>query len=302
MQRGEVRRAFSHYVSPAVVDELLANPDKLELGGEVRELTLLFCDVRNFTSISEKMTAHELTRFINSLLTPLSEVILDHRGTIDKYMGDAIMAFWNAPLDDPDHARHACEAALKMVARMEDLNAEWRKEAEAAGRDFARVGIGIGINSGNCCVGNLGSKLRFDYSAIGDDVNLASRIEGLSKYYGVPIVVGESTAAKSPQLQRLELDLMRVKGRSQPTHIYVPTHALGITEEILPALSAAHARMLSAYRAKAWDEAEAALEEARAFRVMGLEAFYRLYLLRIANWREKPPPEDWDGTYSATEK
>jgi adenylate cyclase len=189
-----------------------------------------------------------------------------------------------------------------MVARMEDLNAEWRKEAEAAGRDFARVGIGIGINSGNCCVGNLGSKLRFDYSAIGDDVNLASRIEGLSKYYGVPIVVGESTAAQSPQLQRLELDLMRVKGRSQPTHIYVPTHALGITDEILPALSAAHARMLASYRAKAWDAAEAALEEARGFRIAGLEAFYRLYLLRIANWREKPPPEDWDGTYSATEK
>src|SRR5581483_8344303 len=125
-------------------------------------------DVRNFTSISESMTAHELTRFINGLLTPLSDVILKHRGTIDKYMGDAIMAFWNAPLDDPDHAGHAAEAALEMVALMPGLNARWRKEAEAAGRTFADVRIGIGLNSGSCCVGNLGSVRRFDYSAIGD--------------------------------------------------------------------------------------------------------------------------------------
>jgi adenylate cyclase len=302
LQRGEVRRAFTHYVSPAVVDELIANPDKLELGGEVRELTLLFCDVRNFTSISERMTAHELTRFINSLLTPLSEVILDARGTIDKYMGDAIMAFWNAPLDDPDHAAHACEAALKMIARMDDLNAEWRKEAEAAGREFARVGIGIGINSGNCCVGNLGSRQRFDYSAIGDDVNLASRIEGLSKFYGVPIVVVETTVTRTPQLEVLELDLMRVKGRKQPTHVYAPSVPLGIGGDIRPKLVDAHNRMLKSYRGRSWDEAETAIEEARGFRIAGLEAFYRLYLTRIQNWRQTPPPVDWDGTFSATEK
>ncbi|MEO8668434.1 MAG: adenylate/guanylate cyclase domain-containing protein, partial [Bauldia sp.] len=204
-QRAEVRSAFGHYVSPQVVEQIIANPDKLELGGEVRELTLLFCDVRNFTSISERLTAHELTHFINTLLTPLSEIILDQRGTIDKYIGDAIMAFWNAPLDDPNHAEHACRSALQMIARMEDLNRDWRKEAEAAGRPFSRVGIGIGLNSGLCCVGNLGSKQRFDYSAIGDDVNLASRIEGLSKMYGVPAVVSESTLKKANGLATLEL-------------------------------------------------------------------------------------------------
>jgi adenylate cyclase len=302
MQRGEVRRAFSHYVSPDVVNEIISNPGRLELGGEVRELTLLFCDVRNFTSISERMTAHELTSFINGLLTPLSEVILDHRGTIDKYMGDAIMAFWNAPLDDPDHAGHACAAALKMVERMADLNVVWQKEAEAAGKPFSKVGIGIGINSGNCCVGNLGSKLRFDYSAIGDDVNLASRIEGQSKYYGVPIVVGETTVARNPGLAVLELDLMRVKGRSQPTHIYVPKAALGIGEGIVESLSLAHQKMLVCYRAQDWDGAEKALAAARAHELAGLDHFYKLYAHRIETWRKSPPPHDWDGTFSATEK
>ncbi|KAB2858714.1 MAG: adenylate/guanylate cyclase domain-containing protein, partial [Bauldia sp.] len=192
-QRSEVRRAFGYYVAPAVVDEIVADPTRLELGGEVRELTLLFCDVRNFTAISERMSAHELTRFINSLLTPLSAIILEERGTIDKYMGDAIMAFWNAPLDDADHANHACRAALAMTVAMAGLNRKWKAEAAAAGRAFHRVAIGIGINTGDCCVGNLGSEQRFDYSAIGDDVNIASRFEGLCRLYGVPIVVGEAT-------------------------------------------------------------------------------------------------------------
>ena len=226
-QRGEVRRAFSYYVSPTVVDEIIAHPDKLELGGVVREVTLLFCDVRNFTTLSEKLNAHELTSFINSLLTPLSEIILTNRGTIDKYIGDAIMAFWNAPLDDPDHAAHACRSALAMIAKMEDLNKTWRKQAEAAGRPYDQVRIGIGINSGEVCVGNLGSSQRFDYSAIGDNVNVASRFEGLSKAYGVPIVVGEQTLERLNGVEAIELDMMRVKGRAQPTRIYAPLEVFG---------------------------------------------------------------------------
>ncbi len=215
-QRGEVRRAFGYYVAPAVVNEIIANPHKLELGGEVRELTLLFCDVRNFTSISERMTAHELTTFINRLLTPLSEIILTNRGTIDKYMGDAIMAFWNAPLDDAAHAANAWQSAFAMIRRMESLNDEWRKEAEAAGRTYSRVAIGIGINSGNCCVGNLGSSQRFDYSAIGDDVNVASRLEGLSKVYGVPVVVSEADRLADPGAE---------DGRARPHPGEGPRHA-----------------------------------------------------------------------------
>ena len=301
-QRGEVRRAFSHYVSPMVVSEIIANPDRLELGGEVRDLTLLFCDVRNFTSISETMTAHELTTFINNLLTPLSEIILDNRGTIDKYMGDAIMAFWNAPLDDPDHAEHACRSAIAMIGRMRALNEEWRAAAEAAGRTHKDVAIGIGINSGDCCVGNLGSVQRFDYSAIGDDVNVASRLEGQSKAYGVPIVIGESSLKRIPELQVVELDVMRVKGRAHPARIYTAYEVLDGPEDGYERLIPRHAAMLEAYRGRDWDGAEAAIARCEAVGVHRLAALYAVYRGRIAEWRQTPPPPDWDGTYTATSK
>jgi adenylate cyclase len=301
-QRGEVRRAFSHYVSPQVVSEIIANPDRLELGGEVRDLTLLFCDVRNFTSISETMTAHELTTFINNLLTPLSEIILDNRGTIDKYMGDAIMAFWNAPLDDPDHAEHACQSAIAMVGRMRSLNAEWRAAAEAAGKPYKDVAVGIGINSGDCCVGNLGSVQRFDYSAIGDDVNVASRLEGQSKTYGVPIVIGESSFKSIAGLRALELDLMRVKGKVHPARIYTPYDVLDGPEDGYERLAPNHAAMLAAYRGRDWDGAEAAIARCEGLGVSRLVSLYKLYRHRIAEWRQTPPPPDWDGTFTATSK
>ena len=301
-QRGEVRRAFSHYVSPSVVNEIIAHPDRLELGGEVRDLTLLFCDVRNFTSISETMTAHELTTFINNLLTPLSEIILDNRGTIDKYMGDAIMAFWNAPLDDPDHAVHACTSAVAMVKRMKSLNAEWRAAAQAAGRPYKDVGIGIGINSGDCCVGNLGSVQRFDYSAIGDDVNVASRLEGQSKTYGVPIVIGESSHNQLPDAKAIELDLMRVKGKIRPARIYTLYEALDGPEDGFERLLPRHAAMLDAYRGRDWDGAEAEIAHCESVGVERLAALYAVYRARIAEWRAAPPPPDWDGTFTATSK
>ncbi len=301
-QRGEVRRAFSYYVSPTVVSEIIAHPEKLELGGAVRELTLLFCDVRNFTSISETMTAHELTTFINNLLTPLSEIILTNRGTIDKYMGDAIMAFWNAPLDDPDHAANACRSAIAMIGRMRALNEEWRAAAEAAGKPYKDVAIGIGINSGDCCVGNLGSVQRFDYSAIGDDVNVASRLEGQSKTYGVPIVIGESSHNQLPEVQAIELDLMRVKGKLHPARIYTLYQALDGPEDGFERLVPRHAAMLEAYRGRDWDGAEAAIARCEAVGVHRLTALYALYRGRIAEWRETPPPPDWDGTFTATSK
>ena len=301
-QRGEVRRAFGYYVSPSVVNEIIAHPDKLELGGEVRVLTLLFCDVRNFTSISEHMNAHELTQFINSLLTPLSEIILENRGTIDKYMGDAIMAFWNAPLDDTDHAGNALRSALAMIGRMDALNEAWATAAEAAGRVHTRVAIGIGINSGDCCVGNLGSSQRFDYSAIGDDVNVASRYEGLSKVYGVPIVIGEPTVKRIDGLQTIELDVMRVKGRAHPTRIYTAAEAIGVDADGYAAMSPKHAAFLDSYRRADWDGAEAAISECEGFGVGGLKKLYGVYRERIAEWRKSPPPADWDGTFTATSK
>lgn len=300
-QRGQVRLAFSHYVSPAVVDELIAHPERLELGGEVRELTILFCDVRNFTSISEQLTAHELTQFINDLLTPLTDIILKRRGTIDKYMGDAIMAFWNAPLDDPAHAGNACAAAAEIAARMHDLNVAWKHEAEEKGRKYVHVAVGVGINTGNCCVGNLGSSQRFDYSAIGDDVNVASRLEGLSKQYGVTIVIGESTAAKVSD-PLLELDLIKVKGRTAPSRLYTMTAALGGSEEVLGRLLPLHAAMLAAYRDRAWERAETLIAECRGLGIETLNKLYDVYQSRIAIWRGSPPPADWDGSFTATEK
>jgi len=302
VQRGEVRRAFGRYVSPDVVNELIANPDKLELGGEIRDLTLLFCDVRNFTSISERLSATELTRFINDLLTPLSDVILRHRGTIDKYMGDAIMAFWNAPLAVPEHAAEACRSAIDMAKRMEALNAQWRQEAEAAGRPFQEVRIGIGINTGACCVGNLGSVQRFDYSAIGDEVNVASRFEGLAKVYGLTAIVGERTIKAAPEFPALELDLVRVKGRASPVPIYTFADLLTDDADSIARLQDAHTAFLRAYREGRWDEAEKAIRACRAFGVAGLTYYYAVFEKRIAAYRALPPPADWGGVFTAEEK
>ncbi|HLL26244.1 MAG TPA: adenylate/guanylate cyclase domain-containing protein [Xanthobacteraceae bacterium] len=302
LQRSEIQGAFGRYVSPAVVNELIADPDKLELGGEVREITLLFCDVRSFTSISERLSAHELTTFINELLTPLSEVILAHRGTIDKYIGDAIMAFWNAPLDEPAHAREACLAAVEMAGRMGELNRGWRESAAANGREFQEVKIGIGINTGNCCVGNLGSAQRFDYSAIGDEVNIASRFEGLSKAYGVTAIAGERTIQEGGPFPALELDLVRVKGRGRPGRIFTPLDLLDGDRNMHARLKLKHDRFLHAYRAQDWDVAEAAIGECRALGIAALETYYSIFAARIAAFRVEPPAANWDGAFTALEK
>jgi adenylate cyclase len=302
LQRAEVRLAFSHYVSPAVVDEIIANPDRLELGGELRDLTLLFCDVRNFTSISERMNATELTHFINSLLTPLTDIILSNRGTIDKYMGDAIMAFWNAPLDDPDHAAHACKSAKEMALKMGDLNRKWREEAEGVGRVFVPVSIGIGVNSGECVVGNLGSDQRFDYSALGDEVNVASRLEGLTKIYGMATVIGEPTVQRNPALPTLELDLMRVKGRSQPTRLYTLSDTLGADAKTIDRLAPLQQEMLQAFRSQDWDRAEALIDQCTRLNIASLETYFQIYSTRIEDFRVDPPPSDWDGATTAETK
>jgi adenylate cyclase len=302
VQRGEVRRAFSRYVAPTVVDELIANPDKLELGGEVRELTLLFCDVRNFTSISERLSAAELTRFINELLTPLSDVILRNRGTIDKYMGDAIMAFWNAPLAVPDHAAQACRSAIDMTVSMQELNRRWEQQAKASGKPFREVRIGIGINTGDCCVGNLGSVQRFDYSAIGDQVNVASRFEGLAKVYGVTAIVGEGTVAKTAEFPALELDLVRVIGRETPTPIFTFQKLLDGDSDRVARLQPTHGEFLSAYRKGRWEEAEAAIAECRSMGIAALEPYYTVFAARIAAYRMSPPEGSWDGVFTASEK
>jgi adenylate cyclase len=215
-RRRRIQGAFGQYVAPAVVARLVADPKLLNLGGETREMTILFADIRGFTTISEAMKddPQGLTRMINAILTPLSDIILAHGGTIDKYMGDCVMAFWNAPLDDPDHARHGFETAQAMLAAMPEIS---------AGAGGADIRIGIGLNSGTCVVGNMGSAVRFDYSVLGDAVNIAARLEALCKTYDVPLVIGAATAAALPETIKLrEIDKVAVRGRSESEAVYTP--------------------------------------------------------------------------------
>lgn len=227
--RRQIIRAFSQYLSPALVQRLAQDPSQLRLGGERRTLSILFCDVRGFTTISEELRddPEQLTSLINRLLTPLSDTVLKHNGTIDKYIGDCIMAFWNAPLDDPDHAVNAVAAAVEMLEATRRLNLELAEEARLSGRPPRVLRIGIGINTGDCVVGNMGSARRFDYSALGDSVNLASRLEGQSKNYGTPLLIGEQTAkAAAGAFNIIELDRIRVKGRSELSPVFTVVKAL----------------------------------------------------------------------------
>ena len=216
--RQDITRAFSQYLSPVLVERLANDPSKLRLGGEKRTLTVLFCDVRGFTTISERMKddPERLTALVNRLLNPLSDVIMKAGGTIDKYIGDCIMAFWNAPLDDPDHAVHAVEAGLAMVRALDPLNAELAAEAAEKGETPLELRIGIGLNTGDCVVGNMGSDRRFDYSVLGDAVNLASRLEGETKNYDVPLLLGNETARlAASRFTIVELDRTLVKGKHE---------------------------------------------------------------------------------------
>ncbi|ODR88664.1 CHASE2 domain-containing protein [Sinorhizobium alkalisoli] len=222
-RRRAITRAFSQYLSPTLVERLAQDSSHLKLGGERRTLTILFCDIRGFTTIAEDMKddPEGLTALVNRLLTPLSDAVLNQGGTIDKYIGDCLMAFWNAPLDDPDHALHAVTAALDMLAALSRVNAELEAEARAVGGVPRRLRIGIGINTGECIVGNMGSARRFDYSALGDAVNLASRLEGASKHYGIPLLLGERTAALAASKYAIaELDRISVKGRSAVSPVF----------------------------------------------------------------------------------
>lgn len=303
-EKQKVRGAFSMYLSPDLVEQLAESPDSLVLGGEMKNMTVLFMDIRGFTSISEQFDAQGLTNFINSFLTPMTAVILDQRGTIDKYMGDCIMAFWNAPLDDPDHAANACRAALKMVRTRDSLNEIYKFEAERDGRKYIPLNVGIGVNTGNICVGNMGSEQRFDYSVLGDDVNLGSRLEGQSKTYGVNIVIGENTLVQVPGMACLELDLIKVKGKLVPVRIFtlLGDEALADTEGFQK-LAVAHKAMIEAYRSQHWEQCEKLIAMCRTLaKEHHLDGLYDLYTNRVADYKATPPGADWDGVYTATSK
>jgi len=305
-QKRQVRGAFGQYLSPALVEQLADHPDRLVLGGESKVMTFLFSDVRGFTTISEQYRndPQSLTRLINRLLTPLSDAILETNGTIDKYMGDCVMAFWNAPLDDPDHAVHACEAALDMVARLDRLNEERRREAEAAGKEVLELHVGVGINTGPCTVGNMGSEQRFDYSVLGDAVNLASRLEGQSRNYGVTIVVGESTAVAADGFALLELDLIAVKGKTEPERVFALLGGRELADQPgFQALAAANGELLARYRGRDWAGALQSVADCQAKDPgLGLEPLFTLHEMRIQALQASPPGPDWNGVTIAETK
>ena len=306
-QRRQIRSAFGQYLSPALVEQLAQAPEKLTLGGEEREMTVMFSDMRGFTSISEtyKNDPQGLTELMNRFLTPLTNAILDRKGTIDKYMGDAIMAFWNAPLDDKEHQVNACEAALDMLEQVDALNKEREAEAQEGGHAYIPLNIGVGLNTGTCVVGNMGSDLRFDYSVFGDSVNLASRLEGQSKEYGFPIIVGSTTAlAAKDRFAILELDFIMVKGKTEPEVIY----AIAGREDTAQSARFQRLRnltieMLACYRSRDWEGALAAIERGRRTdEVHSLELLFNLYETRIRGYQKNPPPEDWNGAFALLTK
>ncbi|WP_343741362.1 adenylate/guanylate cyclase domain-containing protein [Herbaspirillum huttiense] len=284
--RKAIVNLFGEYVAPELVAEMAANPASYNMEGEIRELTVMFSDVRGFTTISESLQPNELREYINMYLTAMSEDIRGNRGTLDKYIGDAVMAFWGAPLDVPDHAARAVATALKMQQTTLLLNEEFTR------RNWPPLKIGIGLNSGQMRVGDMGSRIRKAYTVMGDAVNLSSRLESITKVYGVGVMVGDATRQAAPQFAYRELDRVRVKGKNEPVPIFEP---LAIESELDAGLRAEveqwHAA-LALVRALRWEEAQAAIEALQAAHARGL---YALYLERIAHYRQSPPPADWDG-------
>ena len=306
-QRRQIRSAFGYYLSPHMVEQLARSPEKLVLGGEERRMTILFSDVRGFTTISEhyKDDPQGLTRLMNRFLTPLTNAIIERKGTIDKYIGDAIMAFWNAPVDDEEQEANACEAALEMLLRAETLNGELKREAETNGGVYMPLRIGIGLNTGPCVVGNMGSDFRFNYSVLGDTVNLASRLEGRTKDYRIPVVIGSRTAEGAKRkFAVMEIDLIMVKGKKQPEAMFT---VLGRSEvEADPRcqeLRATNAQMLGRFRKQQWDDAIDLIARCRKFaNGFDLSGLYDMYQERIELYRAQPPGSDWDGVYEAETK
>jgi len=285
----DLRRAFSSYVSPQLLQRIIENPDSLKLGGERRRVTVLFSDIRGFTNISEKLQPESLVNLLNTYLTPMTEIILRNGGMLDKYIGDAIMAIFNAPVDVQRHAERACASALEMVRRLEELNAKFEKEYGI------RIRMGVGINTGEAVVGNMGSKQRFDYTAIGDTVNLASRLEGLTKLYGVNIILSESTKEEiGDSFLTRKLDVVKVKGREGAVTIY---ELLEDTEESRE-MAKAFEKALEEYIRGNFETAYLLFEDVR---VRFGDEVSALFVRRCKELLENPP-EVWTGVYVVKEK
>jgi adenylate cyclase len=283
-----LKKAFSSYVSPDLVKQIEKDPDKLVLGGEQRELSILFSDIRGFTTVSESLTPPELVKLLNEYLSPMTRIVLEERGTLDKFIGDAVMALFNAPLDVPEHATHACAAAVRMLEELKLLNVGF------AERGMNTLDIGVGINTGPAVVGNMGADIRFDYTAIGDSVNLASRLEGLNKYYGSHILLSEDTRKQvnDSRFTFREVDRVKVKGK----HLPIVMYELMISNlDILPRFEEA----LEKYRAQNFAVAKSVFDELVSSCNDGPS---RLYAGRCDEYLAEPPGGDWDGVYVAKSK
>ena len=307
LDRRRIRSAFAQYLSPTLVEQLANSPQRLVLGGEERVITVLFSDVRGFTTIAEtyKDNPHGLTTLMNRFLTPLTNAIMARNGTIDKYMGDAVMAFWNAPLDDPAHESDACHAALDMLERVDALNQEREREASTSGTRFVPIKIGIGINTGRCTVGNMGSDLRFQYTVMGDSVNLASRLEGQTKAYGLPILIGSRTAAAvAEQFALLEIDSIRVKGKTEAEVIYAIVGRADVAESPEFRSLQDHWTMLRVcYRKQDWTGALKMIDLCHCeCERLGLVGLIDAYADRMRRLEQRSPTPEWDGVFTAETK
>ena len=307
LDRRRIRSAFAQYLSPTLVEQLANSPQRLVLGGEERVITVLFSDVRGFTTIAEtyKDNPHGLTTLMNRFLTPLTNAIMARNGTIDKYMGDAVMAFWNAPLDDPAHESDACHAALDMLERVDALNQEREREASTSGTRFVPIKIGIGINTGRCTVGNMGSDLRFQYTVMGDSVNLASRLEGQTKAYGLPILIGSRTAAAvAEQFALLEIDSIRVKGKTEAEVIYAIVGRADVAASPeFKSLQDHWAMLRVCYRKQDWTGALKMIDLCRCeCERLGLVGLIDAYADRIRRLEQRSPTPEWDGVFTAETK
>jgi adenylate cyclase len=295
----DIRQAFGRYLAPAVVARLAADPSVLQLGGEERRVTLMFCDLRSFTSLSEGKSATELTHFLNAYLTPMTDAVLAASGTVDKYIGDAIMAFWNAPLDDPAHARHAVEAALAMRAALARLNARWSTGIS----QYEPVKFGVGLNTGDVCVGNLGSLRRFDYSVIGDEVNVASRLESATKQFGVDIAATEATRAEAPEFAWLEIDRVVFKNKTVAVAVFALAGDAALAASAAFAeLAEGHGRMMSCYRAGDFGEARTLAEVLGKKAPAPVRGLYAFQQRRFASLGAGAPSPAWAPVLALEEK
>lgn len=291
-----ITRLFSQYVPPQLVKEMAKAPEQITLAGESKELTVLFADVRNFTNISEAISPQELTVLMNQILTPMTEAIYHNMGTVDKYMGDAIMAFWGAPIAQHDHANKAILSALGMQKKIRQLSDQLQQDGHP------EIAIGIGINTGIMSVGNMGSEYRMAYSVMGDAVNLGSRLEGLSKIYGARIIVSENCQQQAPEFLYRVLDKVRVKGKKQPIRILEPIATLKTCEFNDIRKSALLNEAVELYCQRQWDDSLAMLDKIESFEDKDYEKIIKLYRQRIYAFQQNPPADDWDCVFTFTEK